>query len=216
MPVPEQEPSPSSQQASAPSRLDSRAQRPLRIALFGFGTVGISVARILVESRPEGLELTRIYVRSVARRHVDWVPASVQWSEDADAVLASDVDVIVELAGGIDPAGGWVRKALKSGKSVVTANKKLISLQGRTGAAGRLRRRTVEVWRRSGWRNPRDSRVGTRACRRSDRTHRRHFERHLQLHIEQNAGGRRIRPCAGGGSIQGLRRGRSYGGRGRL
>jgi len=128
--VPEQEPSPSSQQASAPSRLDSRAQRPLRIALFGFGTVGISVARILVESRPEGLELTRIYVRSVARRHVDWVPASVQWSEDADAVLASDVDVIVELAGGIDPAGGWVRKALKSGKSVVTANKKLISLQG--------------------------------------------------------------------------------------
>jgi homoserine dehydrogenase len=130
MPVPEHEPSPSSQQASAPSRLDSRAQRPLRIALFGFGTVGISVARILVESRPEGLELTRIYVRSVARRHVDWVPASVQWSEDADAVLASDVDVIVELAGGIDPAGGWVRKALKSGKSVVTANKKLISLQG--------------------------------------------------------------------------------------
>ena len=128
--MPEQEPSPSSQQASAPSRLDSRAQRPLRIALFGFGTVGISVARILVESRPEGLELTRIYVRSVARRHVDWVPASVQWSEDADAVLASDVDVIVELAGGIDPAGGWVRKALKSGKSVVTANKKLISLQG--------------------------------------------------------------------------------------
>jgi homoserine dehydrogenase len=122
MPVPEQEPSPSSQQASAPSRLG--------IALFGFGTVGISVARILVESRPEGLELTRIYVRSVARRHVDWVPASVQWSEDADAVLASDVDVIVELAGGIDPAGGWVRKALKSGKSVVTANKKLISLQG--------------------------------------------------------------------------------------
>jgi homoserine dehydrogenase len=110
--------------------LDSRAPRPSRIALFGFGTVGSSVARILVESRPVGLELTHIYVRSVARRHVDWVPASVQWSEDADAVLASDVDVIVELAGGIDPAGDWVRKALSAGKSVVTANKKLISLQG--------------------------------------------------------------------------------------
>jgi homoserine dehydrogenase len=130
MSVPEEKPSPSSEQATAPSALDSRAHRPLRIALLGFGTVGSSVARILVESRSEGLELTQIYVRSVARRHVDWVPASVQWSEDADAVLASDVDVIVELAGGIDPAGGWVRKALKSGKSVVTANKKLISLQG--------------------------------------------------------------------------------------
>jgi homoserine dehydrogenase len=116
-------------------------QRPLRIALFGFGTVSSSVARILVETRPEGLELTRIYVRSMAKRRVDWVPASVVWSEDADAVLASDVDVIVELAGGLDPAGAWVRKALHAGKSVVTANKKLISCQGveleRLAAAGR-------------------------------------------------------------------------------
>ena len=57
-------------------------------------------------------------------------PASVVWSEDADAVLASDVDVIVELAGGLDPAGGWVRRALEAGKSVVTANKKLIAYHG--------------------------------------------------------------------------------------
>jgi homoserine dehydrogenase len=105
-------------------------QHPLRIALFGFGTVSSSVARILVETRPEGLELTRIYVRSIAKRRVDWVPANVVWSEDADAVLASDVDVVVELAGGLDPAGDWVRKALHAGKSVVTANKKLISCQG--------------------------------------------------------------------------------------
>jgi homoserine dehydrogenase len=112
---------------------ESRVQRPLRIALFGFGTVASSVARILVESRPEGLELTRIYVRSVAKRHVDWIPSSVVWSEDADAVLASgvsDVDVVVELAGGLEPAGSWVRRALDAGKSVVTANKKLIAFHG--------------------------------------------------------------------------------------
>jgi homoserine dehydrogenase len=103
----------------------------LRIALFGFGTVGSSVARILVESKPAGLELTHVYCRSVAKRKADWVPASVTWTEDAEAVLASpDVDVIVELAGGLDPAGGWVRRALASGKSVVTANKKLISYHG--------------------------------------------------------------------------------------
>ncbi len=106
------------------------AQRPLRIALFGFGTVGGSVARILVESKPGGLELTHIYVRNVARRRADWVPSSVVWSEDADAVLASDADVVVELAGGLDPAGGWVRRALEAGKSVVTANKKLIAYHG--------------------------------------------------------------------------------------
>jgi len=132
--VPEVNRSPSPKLAPAPDARDSRVeqgiQRPLRIALFGFGTVGSAVARILVESRPEELELTHIYVRSLAKRRVDWVPASVVWSEDANAVLASDVDVIVELAGGLDPAGVWVHKALSAGKSVVTANKKLISCQG--------------------------------------------------------------------------------------
>jgi homoserine dehydrogenase len=54
----------------------------------------------------------------------------VIWTEDADALLASDVDVVVELAGGLKPAGDWVRRALSAGKSVVTANKKLIAAQG--------------------------------------------------------------------------------------
>ena len=109
---------------------ERRNRRPLRIALFGFGTVGSSVARILVESKPKGLDLTHVFNRGVSRKRVDWTPANVVWTEDADAVLASDVDVIVELAGGLDPAGSWVRRALEAGKSVVTANKKLIAYHG--------------------------------------------------------------------------------------
>ena len=124
-----------SQENASLSSIDSSAQissarRPLRIALFGFGTVGSSVARILVESKPEGLELTHVFNRSVERKRVDWTPPGVVWSEDADAVLASNVDVVVELVGGHDPAGGWVRRALEAGKSVVTANKKLIAYHG--------------------------------------------------------------------------------------
>jgi homoserine dehydrogenase len=109
---------------------ETRARTLLRIALFGFGTVGSSVARILLESKPEGVELTHVFNRNVAGKKVDWVPASVVWSEDADEVLASNVDVIVELAGGLDPAGKWVRQAIEAGKSVVTANKKLIAYHG--------------------------------------------------------------------------------------
>ena len=105
-------------------------RRPLRIAIFGFGTVGSSVARILMESKPKGLELTHVFNRNVARKRVDWTPAETVWLEDADAALASDADVIVELAGGLDPAGRWVRAALEKGKSVVTANKKLIAYHG--------------------------------------------------------------------------------------
>jgi homoserine dehydrogenase len=130
MPVSEVNPSVLQQQATTPGAQKPRVRRTLRVALFGFGTVGSSVARILVESKPAGVELTHIFNRGVERKRVDWVPAGVVWSEDADAVLASDADVIVELAGGLDPAGGWVRKALESGKSVVTANKKLIAYQG--------------------------------------------------------------------------------------
>jgi homoserine dehydrogenase len=92
--------------------------------------VASSVARILVESKPPGLELTHIYSRSLERRRVDWVPSSVTWTDDADAALTADVDVIVELAGGLEPAGGWVRRTLEAGKSAVTANKKLIAYQG--------------------------------------------------------------------------------------
>ena len=120
----------SPQPSSIHAARKSRIQRPLRVAIFGFGTVGSSVARILVESKPEGLELTHVFNRGVARKRVDWVPSSVEWSEDADAVLASDVDVVVELAGGLDPAGGWMRRALDAGKSVVTANKKLNAYHG--------------------------------------------------------------------------------------
>jgi homoserine dehydrogenase len=119
-----------SPQAAQESRVGSHPLRPLRIALFGFGTVGSSVGRILVESKPQGLELTHVFNRGVERKRVEWTPKSVEWSEDADAVLGSDVDVVVELAGGLEPAGGWVRRALGAGKSVVTANKKLIAYHG--------------------------------------------------------------------------------------
>jgi homoserine dehydrogenase len=115
---------------SAVHERNPRAAHPLRIAIFGFGTVGSSVARILVESKPQGLALTHVFNRGVGRKRVDWVPAGVAWSENADEVLASSVDVIVELAGGLDPAGTWVRRALEAGKSVVTANKKLIAYHG--------------------------------------------------------------------------------------
>ncbi len=105
---------------------------PLRIGLIGFGTVGSSVARILAESAPAGLALTMIANRNVARKRADWVSPSVVWTERVEDLLLpeSPVDILVELVGGFDPAGEWVRRALSVGKSVVTANKKLIAYQG--------------------------------------------------------------------------------------
>ena len=130
MPVSEVNVSLSPQELSGQPVQDVHVLRPLRIAIFGFGTVGSSVARILTESQPEGLKLTHVFNRGVARKRVDWAASDVVWSEDSEAVLTSDADVIVELVGGLDPAGVWIRRALAAGKSVVTANKKLIAFHG--------------------------------------------------------------------------------------
>jgi homoserine dehydrogenase len=104
---------------------------PRKVAILGFGTVGSSVARILCDLQPSTLQLTHVFNRAVARKRVDWLSSCpVAWLEDVDQVLDSDADIVVELAGGLDPAGRWVRRALESGKSVVTANKKLIAAHG--------------------------------------------------------------------------------------
>jgi len=105
-------------------------KRTLSVAIIGFGTVGSSVARILIEHAPAGLRLTQILNRNFERKRAGWVPANVLWTDEINDVLASDADIIVELIGGLDPAGEWIHKALKAGKSVVTANKQLIARYG--------------------------------------------------------------------------------------
>ena len=103
---------------------------PLKVAIVGFGTVGRSVAKVLSSGIHPSLQLTAICNRGVERKKVDWVPAGVDWTDSIDAVIASDADIVVELMGGLEPAGDLIRRALKAGKSVVTANKQLISTHG--------------------------------------------------------------------------------------
>ena len=100
---------------------------PSRVALVGFGTVGQSVARILCSGEVPQVRLTHIFNRQVARKRADWVPSSVKWTESIDDILSSDADIVIELVGGLKPAYDWVRGALESGKSVVTANKQLMA-----------------------------------------------------------------------------------------
>jgi homoserine dehydrogenase len=102
----------------------------MNIAIVGFGTVGSSVARILTERPDEDLRLTHIFNRQIARKRVGSLPSTIRWTEDISDVLSSDAHVVVELIGGLEPAGEWVRRALKSRKSVVTANKQLIARHG--------------------------------------------------------------------------------------
>ncbi len=108
----------------------SAAPGKLKVGLIGFGTVGRSVAKILTRDPNGPLLLTHICNRNIAKKKINGLPASIRWTDSADEVLSSDVDVVVELIGGVSPAGDWIRTALRAGKSVVTANKVLISEHG--------------------------------------------------------------------------------------
>ena len=112
---------------AAPTRSQSTAHR---VALIGFGTVGRAVAKILCENIDPSLRLTHICNRNIERKKQDWVPSSVIWTDDVQAVLKSDAEIVIELIGGLSPAEQIVRTALESGKSVVTANKQLIARHG--------------------------------------------------------------------------------------
>ena len=105
-----------------------------RVAILGFGTVGSSVAQLLRAQRFAGIELTHIYNRGVERKRTGatakGLHSGIVWTDRIEDVLNADVDVIVETIGGIDPIEGWLKKALTSGKHVVTANKQLIAYKG--------------------------------------------------------------------------------------
>lgn len=119
---------PSSTKPTTGGNADRSATR--RVALIGFGTVGAAVAKILCEHPSPTLRLTHICNRNVERKKQPWVPADVLWTDNVDSVLESDVDIVIELIGGLNPAEQIVRRALEAGKSVVTANKQLIARHG--------------------------------------------------------------------------------------
>lgn len=107
----------------------------LRIGLLGFGTVGSAFAEVLAARGNEDVRITRVFNRGVERKRISerakFVAKGAVWTERVEDVLeADDVDVVVELMGGLDPVEGWLRAALGAGKHVVTANKQLIAYRG--------------------------------------------------------------------------------------
>jgi homoserine dehydrogenase len=113
--------------------------RPLRVALLGCGVVGSSLVTLLNEQQADlasrvgvPVELAGIAVRRPGlRREVDVDPAL--FTTDAMALVTrDDVDIVVEVIGGIEPARSLLLAAFAAGKPVVTANKALLASDGAT------------------------------------------------------------------------------------
>jgi homoserine dehydrogenase len=112
------------------------ALKPVGVGMLGCGTVGSSVLRLLDEHREEIAErsgclfdVKRVAVRDDKPRDVPVAP-DVFTMDAGEVVRDPDVQIVVEVMGGVEPARGLILDALANGKSVVTANKELLANHG--------------------------------------------------------------------------------------
>ncbi len=118
--------------------MDRLAHDSVKVGLLGCGHVGAALVRLvdehadLIESRAGvRLEVARVAVRNLALERDVPLPAR-RFTNDAEEVVNDpEIDIVVELIGGVEPARSLVTHALKSGKPVVTANKELLANVGK-------------------------------------------------------------------------------------
>ena len=109
----------------------------IKLGLGGFGTVGSGLAKILdsnaerIEKRlGKRLEIKTVLVRDLNKKRAFDLGPNVTFTDDPSALINSDVDIVVELMGGVDTAKQLILDAFKAGKHVVTANKHLLAEHG--------------------------------------------------------------------------------------
>ena len=110
----------------------------IRVGLLGFGTVGSAFASLLERQRSDiaartGLEIfiSQIAVRDITKERPNLDAKVTLTDEPHTVVTSSEVDVVVELVGGLDPSKDLIENALREGKPVITANKELLSKDGK-------------------------------------------------------------------------------------
>lgn len=113
-----------------------RIKFPVRIGLLGCGTVGGGVIRLIQDNQEylasrvgAPLEIRHVLVRDAVKDRVpecrrEWI------TTDPEQVLGEDIDVLVEVMGGAEPARTLLERAIREGKGVVTANKLLLAKHG--------------------------------------------------------------------------------------
>ncbi|MGA0877812.1 MAG: homoserine dehydrogenase [Ilumatobacteraceae bacterium] len=113
------------------------SRRDVRIGLLGCGNVGAALYRLVelqapvIEARTGvRLSVTGIAVRNMSRERDVAVPSNLLTRDPHGLVVSNDVDVVVEVIGGIEPARELISTALAAGKPVVTANKELLANVG--------------------------------------------------------------------------------------
>ncbi|WP_261808807.1 homoserine dehydrogenase [Nonomuraea sp. C10] len=111
--------------------------KPLKVALLGCGVVGSQVIRLMHEQHDDlaarvgaPFEIAGVAVRRLGRKRDVEVGPGLFTTDAESLVTRDDVDIVIEVIGGIEPARSLITAALTRGKSVVTANKALLAEDG--------------------------------------------------------------------------------------
>ena len=109
----------------------------IKAALLGFGTVGTGVYKVLKNQEKEmsakigcKVEIKKILVRNIEKAAAKIEDASLLTSQWDEIINDPEIEIVIELMGGINPAKEYILSALKAGKHVVSANKDLIAVHG--------------------------------------------------------------------------------------
>ena len=113
------------------------AQSPLNVGLIGLGTVGSQVAERMLAWRSQlarragvDLCLRRVLVRDLTKRRSVEIESDVMTADPDQLLEDPDIHVVVEVAGGDEPMRGYLERAIRAGKHVVTANKVVMAKHG--------------------------------------------------------------------------------------
>lgn len=100
----------------------------LKLGLIGLGTVGCGVYKTVEEL--DNVEIVKVAVKNINKQRPVDVPADMLTDNPYEVVNDPNVDVVVELIGGVTPAFDYISKAIENGKHIVTANKELLAKNG--------------------------------------------------------------------------------------
>ncbi len=106
-----------------------KSNKKIKIGLIGLGTVGSGVFKTLKSFG--NVEVTKIAVKNISKlRNIEGLNNSIVTDKPFEVVNDPDIDIVVELIGGIEPAFELIKTAIKNGKHIVTANKELLAKKG--------------------------------------------------------------------------------------
>lgn len=100
----------------------------IKIGLIGLGTVGVGVYKSLQQF--ENIEIVKIAVKNINKPRPINVPKEIMTDNPFEVANHPDINIVVELMGGVEPAWSYIKTALENKKHIVTANKELLAKKG--------------------------------------------------------------------------------------